>query len=363
MVIWTISSIGCNRDARTIAAAQLSKEGGVRLIYEIDTARMRPGQQVNVQRLTDVVAHRLATELHENRFVTAGPGQAVTVLITGDDPAEVATVKKLLAAQGVLEFRIVADPNIDDSLIKIANRTSGAARPQDEDASRANEIHLDLIKMAEEDKTSALIIGGNERARWTPIAAEDQAAAVKDPNLVTRRAADGVLQKLVIIGQERFRWVTNPMLATGPGAGHLAIAPDNQCVSRTGPGGVNELLVLISPIYVHGNQLTSARVGSDANGNKVNFSLNAEGARQMLALTSRNLPVQGRARRIAILLDDTVLSAPTVQSAISDSGQITGNFTHDEVKWLVMILNSGALPSPLRKQPVREEHLPPGSTL
>ncbi len=52
-------------------------------------------------------------------------------------------------------------------------------------------------------------------------------------------------------------------------------------------------------------------------------------------------------KRMAIFLDEQFVSAPTVQSAIRDNGQITGNFTTESAKQLATQLNAGALPVPL----------------
>ncbi|HVT62341.1 MAG TPA: protein translocase subunit SecD, partial [Legionellaceae bacterium] len=52
-------------------------------------------------------------------------------------------------------------------------------------------------------------------------------------------------------------------------------------------------------------------------------------------------------KQMAICLDEQCFSAPTVQQAIRDNGQITGNFTTDQAKALATELNAGALPVPL----------------
>lgn len=50
-------------------------------------------------------------------------------------------------------------------------------------------------------------------------------------------------------------------------------------------------------------------------------------------------------RRLAIVLDGRVQSAPVISSRISRSGQITGDFTYDEADSLAIVLRSGALPA------------------
>ncbi|MGE0930325.1 protein translocase subunit SecDF [Peijinzhouia sedimentorum] len=74
----------------------------------------------------------------------------------------------------------------------------------------------------------------------------------------------------------------------------------------------------------------------------VSMQMNAEGARQWKKLTGEN---QGR--RIAIVLDNYVYTAPTVQGEIpGGNSEITGNFTIEEAKDLANILKAGALPAP-----------------
>jgi len=74
----------------------------------------------------------------------------------------------------------------------------------------------------------------------------------------------------------------------------------------------------------------------------VRFEWDSEGAYLFEQITERNLHKQ-----LAIFVDEKVISAPVVQAVISDSGQITGSFTSDEVEDLVTQLNSGALDVPL----------------
>ncbi len=53
---------------------------------------------------------------------------------------------------------------------------------------------------------------------------------------------------------------------------------------------------------------------------------------------------------MAIVLDGRVVSAPTIQSPISDSGTITGNFTQEQAQDLAIALNSGSMPVPIREE-------------
>jgi preprotein translocase subunit SecD len=93
---------------------------------------------------------------------------------------------------------------------------------------------------------------------------------------------------------------------------------------------------------VSGRDLTNARPSVDQNNlPAVQFTLSGEGARKFGIVTETNI-----GRRLAIILDNRVTSAPTIQSRITDTGQITG-VTRDEVTDLSLILKSGALPATL----------------
>jgi preprotein translocase subunit SecD len=72
----------------------------------------------------------------------------------------------------------------------------------------------------------------------------------------------------------------------------------------------------------------------------VRFFLSQEGGRLFGEATGNNV-----GRRLAIVLDGKVQSAPVIQSRITDEGVIEGQFTQTQVDDLVTVLRSGALPA------------------
>ena len=66
-----------------------------------------------------------------------------------------------------------------------------------------------------------------------------------------------------------------------------------------------------------------------------------------------NFTASNVGRRMAIVLDDRIITAPTLQSRISDSGQITGVGTLDEATDIAVVLRSGSLPISLKVDEVR----------
>ncbi|MEO8274642.1 MAG: protein translocase subunit SecD [Thermoanaerobaculia bacterium] len=92
---------------------------------------------------------------------------------------------------------------------------------------------------------------------------------------------------------------------------------------------------------ITGRDLKSANTSAGQfNQPVVAFHLSADGAKRFGETTGANV-----GRGLAIILDNKVVSAPVINSRITDSGVIEGNFSQQEVQDLVTTLRSGALPA------------------
>ncbi len=97
---------------------------------------------------------------------------------------------------------------------------------------------------------------------------------------------------------------------------------------------------------LEGDVITDARqdISSDGRGYEISMNMNANGAKTWRRLTRENID-----RKIAIVLDNRVYSAPTVQGEIPGGrSSISGSFTFEESKDLANVLKAGALPAPAR---------------
>ena len=96
---------------------------------------------------------------------------------------------------------------------------------------------------------------------------------------------------------------------------------------------------------LEGDVVTDASDSYDQAGRPcVSMKMNVDGARRWAALTKANLK-----RSVAIVLDDNVYSAPTVQSEITGgNSEITGNFTAEDTRDLANVLKSGKMPAPAK---------------
>ncbi len=95
-------------------------------------------------------------------------------------------------------------------------------------------------------------------------------------------------------------------------------------------------------VLVTGKDLKDAQAspGTGGQGASVDLEFNAEGAQLFADATAKNV-----GRRLAIVIDEEVISAPTVNEPIPNGrAQITGGFTAEEAQNLAVLLRSGALP-------------------
>ena len=95
-----------------------------------------------------------------------------------------------------------------------------------------------------------------------------------------------------------------------------------------------------SPV-IRGNDLRDAHASQGDLGRwETNFVLTQDAAKRFERFTEANIN-----NRLAIVLDGQVLSAPTIQARISDSGRITGAASREEASDLALNLRAGSLPA------------------
>jgi len=118
------------------------------------------------------------------------------------------------------------------------------------------------------------------------------------------------------------------------------LLPEGTTVMKTKDGGY---LPVTDTVAVSGADLEDARVTTGEYGYPaVSFQFNSDGAKKFGALTGANI-----GKELAIVLDNTIQSAPRINSRISSQGQITGQFKMEEARQLAIVLRAGALPAPV----------------
>ena len=107
----------------------------------------------------------------------------------------------------------------------------------------------------------------------------------------------------------------------------------------------DEKLNVSKRIVLSGDNLINAQPFYDKQTNQtvVNFTFDRSGSKKFARTTTNNV-----GRRLAIILDNKIISAPVVrESIVGGNGQISGDFTFQSATDLALLLRSGALPAPL----------------
>lgn len=110
------------------------------------------------------------------------------------------------------------------------------------------------------------------------------------------------------------------------------------------PQNAGRAILLKKETLLTGDYLSEARVRFDPSTGEpyVSIKFNTKGSRIFAKITEENIK-----KRLAIVLDGEVYSAPVIQSKIVGEGSITGNFTDDSARSLALILRE-AFPTPVK---------------
>ncbi len=159
------------------------------------------------------------------------------------------------------------------------------------------------------------------------------------------------------VGQLELRLVADPVTypsVAGYMAQHTVLPPGTELVRGKSEGRTPNGLPDTSEVWylldrapaVTGRDLRSAvenRSASNPGMWQINFTLSQEAAPRFGRFTQEHIGSQ-----MAIVLDHEVISAPTIQGKIEDTGEITGNFSEDRAHELALTLRSGSLPASIK---------------
>ncbi len=295
--------------------------GGTILIYEIDTqlsqdsAEEQAGQAVDndidMSALVDALKKRIdPTGVREIKVRPYGPTQ-VEIIVPRASDAEIESLKRTIAQTGFLKFRIVASPRRHPREFALGQAMLNSQNPDE----------LMSKKIVDSD--------GTVIAEWVRL-----------------KVSGGHTPE-------------NPKYKLDP------LRLSHETLTRELVPGEMEILMVVDRnerLHVEGGHLGSVSKSFDESMRPcVNFRMNRQGARLFGLLTETNLPddQSGSASHLAIIMDDEVLSAPSIRSKISGQGEITGDFTEQEVKELVSVLKAGRLPAVLRPEPISINNISP----
>ncbi len=285
--------------------------GGTILVYEVDQDQKDPENPVDMKKLVAAVSERVNPGGVREMTVRPYGAEQIEIIIPKIDPEEARQIERTVGEIGTLEFRILAN-RVDNKLL----------------LSRARAEEGNVLRDSE----------GNVEARWVPVR----------------------------VGREKD--FEDYLYRGSAGGGRVPIAVDDREVAiretvRRGET-ILELLVVKDSLDVNGDYLEDASRDWDESGNlRVAFRFDSAGALLFGQLTKENLPdeVQEFYRKLGIILNGKLYSAPRIKSTIYDrgviemgtpSGEADRKEQEQDVDDLVRVLNAGSLPTALNKEPI-----------
>jgi preprotein translocase subunit SecD len=304
----------------------LDLRGGVHLIMRVQT-------EAALRIETDTAAERLREDLgvagleYTNLEVTS-PTEFVVEGVQDDQAFRQVAVEAdtvFARSPGAGSYTYTMRPNIATQL-----REEAVTQAQQTIERRVNELGVAEPIVARQGADDQILV---------------QLPGVTDVDRAKEVIGRTALLELKLVEQGPFLSEEAAMQAVGD-----VVPPDMEIVSgsedvaATGggtPGTVYYIVRRVAPVT--GRDLRTSRPTLDENNlPAVSFTFNQDGAQRFGQFTEQNI-----GRGLAVMLDNRVFTAPTIQSRIADEGRITGSFTQQEAQDLSLVLRTGALPAPM----------------
>lgn len=358
--------------------------GGTILVYEIDQAKKTTN--VDINELISAIKRRINPDGMKDIMIRAIGSNRVEVIYPEATSEDVENTKRAITDQGLLEFRILATMKHEKELLRDAMKPNFLEWPNKKTTwvkyadilTVKDRKDLSLSGRTIKDPTArwrknefvgwnVFVEGTNQSAELTVVSNDGTSLALSgEAGTGSVTGFTLARNKSQMSGFDPSRFKT-PKEMTDQAA---SVPKDTPIVRERNlsPERVERyVLVQIPPETqdVSGQYLARAFMTQDSRLNPaVGFAFSRRGATKFGRLTREHLPEEGGnfKYRLAILLDDYVQSAPSLNAEISDSGIIEGGqngFPAGEVNFLLSILNAGSLPATLNPVPLLEEKVGP----
>ncbi|MCO4101382.1 MAG: protein translocase subunit SecD [Gemmatimonas sp.] len=331
----------------------LDLQGGMHLTLEVDESKQAVANKSEaLDRALKVVRQRIDEFGVSEPVVQKVGDDRIIVELPGIDDAERA--QSVVQKSAFLEFQITDEssalekvtPRFDE-IARAAGIAVGNEKAAGADSAKPTTVTSLLTQKADSAKDTTAAAG---------VTASDTSAKTPAPvagGLFATNVQPGQIPGQYIIPETAFPAIERALQLP---AIQAAMPPGK--VMRWGVDSLGSgtqrfraLYVLDARPIITGEVLTDARPSTDpVEGNVVQFTLNNEGARRFKVETGKHVK-----DNMAIVLDQRVITAPTLQSAIGRNGQITlGGGTLQAAQDLALVLRAGALPVPLKVAEVRQ---------
>ncbi len=270
--------------------------GGTELTYELDFSRIEGDESGVAEKIRRTIARRLSLYGFRGAAVSVKAPHRLVVQLPGVTAGPMLiSAKRLLAHAGVLSFRLLGPPELQ------------------------TKMGIEEVRALEDKYLSA-----------------DRAWIKKKREFEAKFRSEGKIPPGFSEPRpEAPEFIARKQLESGEADGKRI---------QTSTSEKWYVLHNREEYKVSGELLGKVNSTYDENGRPaVAFSFNKEGAKKFGALTKANLK-----KTLAIVLDDSIRQMATIRSPIYEQGQLTGSFTHEEVRGIVTMLRAGSLPAPIK---------------
>ncbi len=306
----------------------LDLQGGMHLVLEVEAEK---AVESNIERVVEELKH----DLRKNRFRyqdlkrVGTDAISLTLLREKDRKPFVEMfeanypdfeIKEVSGEPGKPSFRLVLRPKAKEHIMKMA-----VEQALETIRNRVDQFGVSEPDIRPQGKNRILI----------------QLPGIKDPERAKRLIGKTALLEFKLVDEDHS--VEEALKGNIPPGDEILY----KVVYDPKTGRVRKIPYLLKKrALLTGQYITDARVQIDRQYNEpyVTLSFDRRGAKLFEKITGENIK-----KRLAIVLDNKVNSAPVIQDKISGGrAQITGNFTMEEARDLAIVLRAGALPAPVK---------------
>ncbi len=344
--------INNNPDLRTkIINLGLDLQGGMRLVLEVDRSEVKKEAQKDLlDRAYTIIENRInGLGLTEPTIQKQGTDRLI-IELPGLNDEKVA--KEVIGSTAQLKFHVVRDvATRDKAILAIDNALRGVKVTEEvEKESASKDIETgDNIFTGSDNVEETVADTTNESSTTTSETETVTVVGKKITEYLTQIGGD-----IAVLEKDRFKvdeLLNNEKVVTAlkKGFSRSMFLWGHDVISSKGTTQKYRSLYFVKEKEaMSGENIEEAhpdvaRDGFSAGAAIVSLKFNVKGARKFSRVTAQNIE-----NRLAIVLDNTVYSAPTINEKISmGSAQISGSFTMDEARNLAVVLQAGALPAPV----------------
>jgi len=319
----------------------LDLQGGIHLEYKADLSKVDSAKiDESMQAVQDVIERRVnAFGVAEPTIYTTKSGGDRRLVVELAGVKDINQAKNLIKETPFLEFKSEGAPDTSKDIPQtVLDQMNAQAKKKAEDILKKALAGEDFAQLAKDNSDDP---GSKDKGGDLDFAKKGTFVPEFDKVLFEGNLKDGEIYNQIV--ETQYGWhIIKKIEQRGEGdaleihAAHILIKKQTNPTPQ--PSFVATGLT--------GKNLKNAAVEFKTQGlsePQVSLQFDDEGTKLFADLTKNNI-----GKRIAIYLDNQIISAPTVQAEITN-GQavITGNFSIDEAKNLVKRLNEGALPVPI----------------